>query len=130
AGLAAASEEAEPTAGDDRAALTAGQLARHAVALTDPKVRDALWLALDDGFLPISQLMGELHARVPAPYDAAPLFLFGWAQWRAGNATLATMAAERVLESQPGYSAAQLLLTAAQRGVDPRAVPTLSQARS
>jgi len=110
------------------AGLTDEQLARHAVALTDRGVRDALWLALDDGFLAISQLMAELHGRVPAPYDAAPLFLFGWAQWRAGNATLATMAAERVLESEPGYSAAQLLLTAAQLGVDPRAVPTLSQA--
>jgi hypothetical protein len=71
-----------------------------------------------------------LHARLPAPYDAAPLFLFGWAQWRAGNATLATMAAERVLDSQPGYSAAALLLTAAQRGLDPRTVPALSQGRA
>lgn len=115
--------------GGEVAALPAEQLATHAVALTDPRVRDALWLALDDGFLPISRLMGELHARLPAPYDAAPLFLFGWAEWRAGNATLATMAAERVLESQPGYSAAALLLTAAQGGLDPRTVPALSQGR-
>jgi Domain of unknown function (DUF4192) len=122
----------EPGAGGDvtaAAALTGEQLARYAVALTDLAVRDALWLALDDGCAPISQLMGELHASLPAPYDAAPLFLFGWSQWRAGNSTLAMMAAERVLESQPGYSAAALLLTAAQRGLDPRAVPALSRRR-
>lgn len=118
----------EPVAGTEPV-LTDERLASCAVALTDLRVRDALWLALDDGCLPVGQLMGELHARMPAPYDAAPLFLFGWAQWRAGNATLATMAAERVLDSQPGYSAAALLLTAAQRGLDPRSVPALSEGR-
>jgi hypothetical protein len=132
--LAAGGEPAigdEPAAGDEptAAALTGEQLSRYGVALTDLKVRDALWLALDDGCPPVSQLMGELHARLPAPYDAAPLFLFGWAQWRAGNATLAMMAAERVLQSQPGYSAAVLLLTAAQRGLDPGTVPALNQGR-
>jgi hypothetical protein len=121
----------EPAAGGIPFALTTAltdeQLARCAVALTDRTVRDALWLALDDGCLPISHLVSELHARVPSPYDAAPLFLYGWAQWRAGNAALATMAAERALESQPGYAAAGLLLTAASTGVDPRAVPALSE---
>jgi Domain of unknown function (DUF4192) len=105
------------------------QLAEYAVALTDLKVRDALWLVLDDGCAPIGRLMGDLHARLPAPYDAAPLFLFGWAQWRAGNSTLAMMAAERVLQSQPGYTAAALLLAAAQLGVDPRSVPPLNDRR-
>jgi hypothetical protein len=110
--------------------LTGELLASYAVALTDLGVRDALWLAIDDGSVAASRLMAELHARLPAPYDAGPLFLFGWSQWRAGNSTLAMMAAERVLESQPGYSAAVLLVTAAQRGLDPRTVPALSQGRS
>jgi hypothetical protein len=112
-----------------RAALTGEQLARYGVALTDRAVRDAVWVALDEGCTAIGELMGELHARLPAPYDAAPLFLFGWSQWRAGNSTLAMMAAERVLRFQPGYSAADLLLTAARSGLDPRAVPALSHRR-
>jgi hypothetical protein len=115
-------------AADPGAELAGEQLAAHAVALTDLAVRDALWLAVDDGSLPPG-LLAELHTRLPPPYDAAPLFLFGWSQWRAGNATLAMMAAERALESRPGYSAAVLLATAAQRGMDPRAVPALSQGR-
>jgi hypothetical protein len=116
-------------AADAEAELTAQQLAGHAVALTDLAVRDALWLAIDDGSVAATRLLAELHTRLPAPYDAAPLFLFGWSQWRAGNATLAMMAAERVLESQPDYSAAVLLVTAAQKGLDPRSVPALSQGR-
>ena len=110
------------------AELSADDLVRYAVALTDQQVRDALWLAIDDGSIEANRLMRELQTRLPAPYDAAPLFLFGWAQWRSGNATLAMMAAERVLESQPGYSAALLLHTALQRGLDPRSVPVLSHA--
>lgn len=106
------------------------QLAAHAVALTDLRVRDAIWLAIDDGCQPAAALMVELHGRLPAPYDAAPLFLLGWSHWRSGNATLAGMAAERVLRSQPDYSAAILLVTAAQRGLDPRVVPALSQGAS
>jgi hypothetical protein len=124
--------------GDEVAALLAAaqrlpvvpddaQLAAHAVALTELRVRDALWLAIDEGCLAAATLMAELHGRLPAPYDAAPLFLLAWSHWRAGNATLAAMAAERVLQSQPGYSAAALLIAAAQGGFDPRAVPTLSQ---
>lgn len=123
AALLAAAAEFQPD-------LSAERLAGHAVALTDLAVRDALWLAVDDGATGVSRLMAELHTRLPPPYDAAPLFLFGWSQWRAGNATLAMMAAERVLESQPGYSAAVLLVTAAQRGLDPRTVPALSRGRA
>jgi len=122
AALLVAAERMPAAPGDE-------QLAGHAVALADPRVRDALWLAIDDGDERLASLMAELHGRLPAPYDAAPLFLLGWSHWRAGNATLAGMAAERVLRSQPGYSAALLLVTATRRGLDPRAVPALSQGR-
>ena len=67
--------------------------------------------------------------RLPGPYDAAPLFLFGWASWRAGNGALAGIAAERAVTSDPAYSAADLLLAALSRGLDPRRLPRL-RARS
>lgn len=110
--------------------LSTDKLIRYALALSDRTIRDAFWLAVDDGSIEAAGLLSELHTRLPAPYDAAPLFLFGWAQWRTGNATLAMMAAERVLESEPGYSAALLLHAAVHRGLDPRSVPALSQASS
>lgn len=105
--------------------LSRKQLARFGVALSDLALRDTLWLAIDEQSLDATELLHELHTRLPAPYDAAPLFLYGWAQWRAGNGTLAMMAAERALDSDPDYSAALLLVTAVQHGMDPRSTPAL-----
>lgn len=106
--------------------LTPRRAARYAVALTDVGIRDGLWLAIDEGSVHADSLMLELLRRLPSPYDAAPLFLFGWNAWRHGNGTLASMAADRALESDPGYTAARLLLQASQ-GVDPRTVPPLRE---
>jgi hypothetical protein len=107
------------------APLSPAEIARFGVALTDVQARDLLWTALDDGSVDATRLLLELLRELPAPYDAAPLFLFGWSKWRLGNGTIASIAAERALESDPGYSAAALLLTAVQSGLDPRTTPTL-----
>jgi hypothetical protein len=103
------------------------QLARFAVALREPSIRDAVWLAVDDRSVDAGALLYLLHTRLPAGYVAAPLFLYGWAQWRAGNGTLAMMAAERALTADPAYSAAQLLIEAVQRGLHPGSTPPLSE---
>ncbi|WP_159440873.1 DUF4192 domain-containing protein [Jatrophihabitans endophyticus] len=103
----------------------AATVARFAVALLEPGVRDAVWLAVDDRRLDGRGLWRDLARRLPSPYDAAPLFLFGWASWRAGNGALAGMAAERALAADPAYGAADLLLAAVSRGVDPRRFPRL-----
>jgi hypothetical protein len=36
-----------------------------------------VWLAVDDHTLPDGELWLDLARRLPAPYDAAPLFLYG-----------------------------------------------------
>jgi hypothetical protein len=100
-------------------------LCRYAVALGDITIRDALWLAVDQERLDGRAFWLQLLARLPAPYDSPPLFLFGWATWRDGNGTLAAMAAERALASSPGYTAAELLLGAVQSGLDPFRTPRL-----
>lgn len=104
--------------------------ARFGVALSEYPMRDALWMAVDDGRLDGRELWRELAARLPHPYDAAPLFLYAWASWRAGNGALARIAAERAIEADPGYSAADLLLAALSRGVDPRRLPRLRHTRT
>ena len=104
-------------------------VARFAVALTTVAQRDAVWLAVDDRRLDGRPLWRALARRVPGPYDAAPLFLFGWASWRAGDGTLAGIAAERAVMSDPEYSAADLLLAALSQGLDPRAFPKLRAPR-
>ncbi|MCW2541732.1 MAG: uncharacterized protein JWN95_3457 [Frankiales bacterium] len=102
-------------------------LARLGVALADPLVRDEFWLQVDDDSVAARELLLTLATRLPIPYDAAPLFLYGWHQWRCGNGAMATMAAERALASDPNYSAARLLLTAVSTGLDPNTVPLLRE---
>lgn len=101
------------------------EVCRFAVALLEPVIRDAVWLALERRALDGRPLWLEIARRVPAPYDAAPLFLYGWASWRDGNGTLAAAAAERALGSDPAYRAADLLLGAVTHGLDPHRTPRL-----
>jgi hypothetical protein len=107
------------------AALTDAEAARFGVALTDIAIRDALWMAVDGERLDGRALWLELARRLPGPYDAAALFLYAWACWRAGSGALARTAAERAVASDPDYSAADLLLAALSHGVDPRRMPRL-----
>jgi hypothetical protein len=108
------------------AVVTDDQLVRFGLALTEPLVRDLVWLAVDARAVEASALLHLLHTRLPVEYSVTPLFLYGWAQWRAGSGTLAMMAAEQVLAIDPGYSAARLLIEAVRRGLDPRRTPPLS----
>lgn len=99
--------------------------ARYGVALQTYTVRDAVWLAVDDGRLDGIELWVNLARRLPSPYDAPPLFLAAWRAWRDGDGALAGIAADLALRSDPGYSAADLLLAALARGIDPATLPKL-----
>jgi hypothetical protein len=109
----------------DGVELSDEQAVRFGSALRDIALRDALWMAVDDQRLDGSTLWRDLARRLPEPYDAAAWFLFGWGRWRAGNGALARSAAERALLSDPSYGAADLLLAALAKGVDPRRFPRL-----
>ncbi len=114
----------------DGGALSDDELCRFAVALSETPIRDAVWLAVDQRRLDGRALWREIARRVPAPYDAAPLFLFGWAAWRDGNGAAAGIAAERAMASDPDYTAAELLLGALVHGLDPHRTPRLRVPRS
>lgn len=73
---------------------TGEQVARFGVALQSHGVRDALWLAVDDGRLRGIELWVNLARRLPSPYRAAPLFLAAWRAYRDGNGALANIAAD------------------------------------
>jgi hypothetical protein len=102
-------------------------LAYLGVALRRIEVRDAVWMGIDDGRLTGDALWRLLLYRLPSPFDAAPLFLLGWTNWRQGNGAMARIAAERALDSDPSYSAARLLQAALVNAVDPRTMPTLTR---
>jgi hypothetical protein len=105
--------------------LACRQLARLGLALRTIAVRDEIWLGVDDGSLPAAGRLLELARRLPAPLDVAPLVLYGWHEWRQGNGTLAVMCAERALERDPAYTAASLLISTVQSGMNPRTTPPL-----
>jgi len=111
-----------PPAADESAGL--------AVALTDVPVRDSVWMGVDDRRLDGRALWLHLARHLPSPYDAPPLFLYAWAEWRAGNGAAASMAAHRALDSDPSYTAADLLVAALAHGVDPRRLPRLRLPRT
>jgi len=119
-----------PAGSSDRVEVGDSDVARFGVALGAHALRDSLWMAVDDGRLDGRVLWLDLARRLPSPYDAAPLFLYGWCSWRAGNGALAGIAAERAVQSDPSYSAADLLLAALARGLDPRRLPKLRLPRS
>lgn len=105
-------------------------VARFGAALAVTAMRDAVWLAVDSDRLDGRTLWRDLARRLPSPYDAAPLFLYGWAAWRAGDGASAGIAADRAVESRPDYHAADLLRAAVSSGVDPRRVPKLRVPRT
>ncbi len=121
--LFAASRAADSSGPGDT--LADDEVVRYGVALRGYPVRDGVWIAVDDTRLDGRELWRELARRLPGPYGAAPLFLFGWASWRVGNGALAGIAAERALDIDPGYTAADLLLAALSQGIDPRRMPRL-----
>lgn len=107
------------------AGLSDAQAVRFGLALRSIEVRDEVWTALDRREIEGEALWRELARRLPPPYDAAPAFLAGWLAWRAGNGALANVAADRALDSDPDYSAAELLIMAVSAGLDPRRMPAL-----
>ncbi len=124
--LFAAARVADAAVGSaDTEIVSDDDAARFGVDLSAHPLRDSVWMAVDEGRLDGRRLWAELARRLPSPYDAAPLFLYGWCSWRAGNGALAGIAAERAVASDPGYSAADLLLAALSRGLDPRRLPRL-----
>lgn len=100
------------------------------VALADVGIRDHCWRELDRlGPVTTLPLCRQLVRRAVPPYEAAPLFLLGWAAWRSGDGVLARIAAQRALAADPGYDAARLLVVALDHGVDPLGLPSLSSPR-
>ncbi|WP_138733631.1 DUF4192 domain-containing protein [Modestobacter excelsi] len=123
AAVLAAVDAAGPGAG---AGLSDRQVARLAWGLRDVDLRDrALTLALGRSAAAAEGVWTELTRRAPAPLAAAPATLLAVTAWVRGDGSLANVALERALTSEPTYTFAVLLRAALDACLPPAEVRRL-----
>lgn len=111
--LLADAVDAEPVLSDDAAA-------RLIVGLEDIVIRDECCEWTDtERAQPAQRLWVQLARRTAPGYDVVPLVMVGWFAWRDGDSTLARIAVERCLRSDPDYGLARLLEEALNSAVNP-----------
>jgi len=100
--------------------LTDADCVRFAVLAADLPVRDVAWARMSradiDDHL---DLWGQVVARTPAPWQAAPLCLLGMAAWISGNGALQNCCSDRARRVSPGYTLTDLLEEINQRALPP-----------
>lgn len=106
------------------------ELAELAIALTDPKVRDACMATAfpHDAALAraAASLWQALTRALPAPERAAPATLAGFAAYADGEGTLANIAFDIAVAADPGCTLAGLLQRALSFGTPPDRLRTLA----
>ncbi len=90
--------------------------------LTDMRVRDDAWARMDPAHNEAHQrLWTHLVRHLPAEFTPAPAALLAFVAWQAGDGALASIAIERALDADPGYSMALLIADALYAGLPPSA---------
>ncbi|MEW9553076.1 DUF4192 domain-containing protein [Nonomuraea sp. NPDC050783] len=95
------------------------EAARLGLDLAVVRVRDEAWTLMHESHAP---LWKDLTRRLEPRFAPPAASLLAMAAWRAGDNVLATIALERVLTIDPGYSMANLLMHAVQSMLSPAAL--------
>jgi hypothetical protein len=99
-----------------------GHLAWLAVLLADLRVRDDAWARMDPAYqAQHCRLWTDVLRAAALDYAPAPASLLAFAAWQGGNGALASMAVDRALNADPGYSMAHLLAGAVEAALPPSA---------
>ncbi len=107
-------------AGESRLVLGDEEVVRLAVALCDPRVRDAcLALCLGEQAAAAEQLWTALCRQTPDPEAAEPATLLAVAAIMRGNGGLVNVALERAQRAWPGHRLSALIDAAIQAGTHP-----------
>ncbi|MGP4096762.1 DUF4192 domain-containing protein [Nonomuraea sp. KM90] len=91
-------------------------VARLGLDLAIMRVRDEAWTLMHESH---SLLWKDLTRRLEPRFMPPAASLLAMAAWRAGNSVQATIALERALTTDPGYSMANLLMHALQNLLSP-----------
>jgi hypothetical protein len=96
--------------------LDDAEAARLGLDLTIIRVRDEAWTLMQESH---ATLWRDLTRRLEPRFIPPAATLLAMAAWRAGNSVQATIALERALAIDPGYSMANLLMHAVQNLLSP-----------
>ncbi|WP_019969319.1 DUF4192 domain-containing protein [Mycobacterium sp. 141] len=103
------------------------EIARIAVALTDPRVRDTLYaLAVGDSAGAAEALWAELARALPPPWRAEALALLAFSAYVRGDGPLTGVSLDAALDCQPDHRMAGMLDTALQSGMRPDQIRELA----
>jgi hypothetical protein len=118
--------------GRGRPNLPDERIVRLAIALSEPRVRDAcLAAALPPGgerSLRAEALWLALIRKLPAPERAEPAALLGFSAYARGDGALARAALEKAVEAMPGHRLASLLLACLDSTMPPGRLHHLADA--
>jgi Domain of unknown function (DUF4192) len=90
------------------------------VTLADLRIRDDAWARMEPQYRQSHQrLWTDVLRRAQPRYVPAPACLLAFVAWQSGDGALANVALARALDSNPGYTMAQLLLEAVGSGLPP-----------
>ena len=93
-----------------------------AVLLADLRVRDDAWARMDPAHRDQHRrLWTDVLRGAALDYVPAPASLLAFTAWQSGNGALASMAIDRALGADPGYSMAHLLAGAVEAALPPSA---------
>lgn len=100
----------------DGGRLDDAETARLGLDLAIIRIRDEAWTLMRDSH---AQLWKDLTRRLEPRFVPPAATLLAMAAWRAGNSVQATIALERALAIDPGYSMANLLMHAVHNLLSP-----------
>ncbi len=105
------------------------QAARLVLSLADFGVRDAvLSRAAEPDTDALLALLIDLAAVATPPFDPPPLATLAWVAYARGDGTVANIAVERVLSSDPTYSLGLLIASGLDAGLHPSHLREVSRA--
>jgi hypothetical protein len=109
---------------DPRCEVSDGEAALLAALSEDIGARDDLLLqvASVQRRAEVLALLRVVVRRVPAPHDAPICTVLAWFAYATGDGTLANIALDRALGSDPGYSLAQLIESGLERQIPPSVI--------
>jgi hypothetical protein len=106
----------------DGPGITHDEAAQLVVGLHDVAFRDRVISRLAVGDEILDRLVAEVARLAQPPYDAPVVSVLAMAAYFRGEGVVAMAAAERALDTDPGYSLADLVIEALERQVSPAGI--------